>query len=291
MQRPIQISGPDSPNTYARAQAAPQIIPQAVPQSAPSIRARVNYHVHQARKQAFVFDADDMAGNLLSPPLVEVPISVTDVRGSAQQLDFDTSGICFVPFADTPALTDSGDWTAAYNRALGQLLTDHIGAEDVWVFDHTIRSDTDSANRRPARNVHVDYSAASAKRRLNDILGTTLGADAVDDVRAGHYGFVNVWRPLDHSVRTSPLGFIRADTVQPDDWMTIDLVYPDRRGEILGLEANPAHDWFFQSDMTPNEAVIFNIYDSRGRPHLAHSALDLVDTPPVQTPGTKENRP
>ena len=67
-----------------------------------------------------------------------------------------------------------------------------------------------------------------------------------------------------------------------NDWMTIELVYPDRVGQILGVASNPGHEWFFQSKLTPDEVIIFNIYDNRGRPHLAHSALDIVAVDSVE---------
>ena len=60
--------------------------------------------------------------------------------------------------------------------------------------------------------------------------------------------------------------------------MTIELVYPDRVGQILGVAASDEHDWFYQSGMTPDEVVIFNIYDNAGRPFLGHSALDMRDS-------------
>jgi len=72
--------------------------------------------------------------------------------------------------------------------------------------------------------------------------------------------------------------------MSPDDWMDIGLVYPDRIGQILGVAANPAHEWFYLSKMNPNEAVIFNIYDNSGRPHLAHSALDLPGDEDARVP-------
>ena len=57
-------------------------------------------------------------------------------------------------------------------------------------------------------------------------------------------------------------------------YLNIELIYPDRRGQILGVLHNPKHEWFYISDMTPEEVIIFNIYDNKGRAHLAHSALD-----------------
>ena len=57
--------------------------------------------------------------------------------------------------------------------------------------------------------------------------------------------------------------------------MTIELIYPDRTGQILGVAPNDEHQWFYLSDMTPSEVAIFNIYDNCGRPTIAHSALDM----------------
>ena len=125
-----------------------------------------------------------------------------------------------------------------------------------------MRVDDPNAERRPARNVHNDYSRSGAEQRLIDLVGDERAAE----YRAGHYGFVNVWRPVEHTIRTSPLGFIRPSSIKPEDWMTIELIYPDRLGQILGVAANEDHEWFYMSEMTPDDVAIFNIYDNRGRP-------------------------
>jgi hypothetical protein len=52
----------------------------------------------------------------------------------------------------------------------------------------------------PTGNAHNDYSAAGAGQRLIDILGD----DRACEFRAGHYAFVNVWRPIEQLIRTSP---------------------------------------------------------------------------------------
>ena len=110
------------------------------------------------------------------------------------------------------------------------------------------------------------------------------GEDRAKDFHRAGYGFVNIWRPVEHTIQSSPLGFIRPGSMSQDDWMDIGLIYPDRLGQILGVAANPSHEWFFKSEMTPTEAIIFNIYDNTGRPHLAHSALDLPGDSGVTIP-------
>ena len=102
-----------------------------------------------------------------------------------------------------------------------------------------------------------------------------------EEIRA--FAFVNAWRPVENPINSSPLGFIRPKSISPQDWVNIALIYPDRRGEILGLVANPAHDWIYRSRMTPNEIVFFNIYDSAGLPPIAHSAIDRTENPNQNT--------
>ena len=245
------------------------------------VSASVNYHVHKDHPQAFEFDVDGIIGNLVSPELVTTPVVVRDLRDQAHETRFDTDGIVFVDQASAVLdFTVGHDWQAIYNAELEQLLKSKIGAQDVIVFDHTVRIDDPEAARRPARNVHNDYNEAGAVQRLIDLVGDKRAAEFHD---AG-YGFVNVWRPIEHTIQSSPLGFIRPSSMTPNDWMDIGLIYPDRFGQILGVAANPAHEWFFKSEMTPDEAIIFNIYDNTGRPHLAHSALDLPGDADVTIP-------
>ena len=237
------------------------------------VSASVNYHVRKDEPQAFKFDVDGIIGNLVSPDLETNAIEVQDLRHADRFNHFDQDGILFIeqPTAIEAFTDDDDTWRPVYDRELQALLQSQIGAQEVFVFDHTVRIDDAIAARRPARNVHNDYNRAGAEQRLIDLVGE-------DEAAAYHnagYGFVNVWRPIEHVIQSSPLGFIRPSSMTQSDWMDIGLIYPDRFGQILGVAANEAHEWFFLSEMTPDEAVIFNIYDSTGRPHLAHSALDL----------------
>ena len=236
------------------------------------IDASVNYHVKKPTPQAFEFDVDGIIGNLISPELATTDVKVADLRDGNFKPNFQRDGIEFIEQASRVSDFESGsDWTGIYEQELTHLLKSHIGAKEVIVFDHTVRVDDPNAARRPARNVHNDYSEVGAKQRLIDL----VGEEQAEVFSKAGYGFVNVWRPIENTIKSSPLGFIRPTSMRPDDWMDIDLVYPDRLGQILGVAANEAHEWFFKSHMTPDEAVVFNIYDSAGRPHLAHSALDL----------------
>ncbi len=242
--------------------------------------ASVNYHVHKPVRQAFELDAGGIVGNLISPELVATRVGVSDERavGVSATFECDSVGFAEIPTKVLSFETGTG-WQTIYDRELANLLISAIDAQEVIVFDHTIRVDDPNADRKPARNVHSDYSVEGAKQRLIDILGEERAAEW----SKGHYAFVNVWRPVAAPINSAPLGFILPKSVAEEDWILLDLIYPDRVGQILGLAANPDHEWIYMSKMTPDDVAFFNIFDNNGRPSVAHSALDMVEDPSIQT--------
>ncbi|MDP5255280.1 MULTISPECIES: CmcJ/NvfI family oxidoreductase [unclassified Vibrio] len=235
-----------------------------------NVKANVNYHVVKPFRQAFYFDVEGVEGQLITPELASVEVDVEDLRETEQVTDFLRHGVTFVNAPSVIKDFTQPGWQALYEQELTELAQRFTGAKDVLVFDHTLRVDDPDASRRPARNVHNDYSEQAIAQRLEDL----VGREKAKQYEQGHFGFINVWRPVDNSIMSSPLGFICPYSMHQEDWMTIDLIYPDRQGEILGVAANPDHHWFYLSKMRPEEAVIFNVYDNQGLPYVAHSALE-----------------
>ena len=242
--------------------------------------ATVNYHVHKPERQAFELDAGGIVGNLIAPELAPTEVQVQDVRKQQADVSFqsDAVGFALAPTSASFAEEDA-TWKTIYDAELKALLTQQLDAQEVIIFDHTIRMDDPNAVRKPARNVHSDYSKDGAEQRLIDI----LGADKAAEWRAGHYAFINVWRPVEAPINSAPLGFILPSSVAAGDWILLDLIYPDRTGQIMGLAANPDHQWSYMSKMTPDEVAYFNIFDNRGRPSIGHSALDMVEASTITT--------
>lgn len=242
--------------------------------------ATVNYHVHKPERQAFELDAGGIVGNLISPELISTDVEILDVRDEKVSASFDEDAVAFVTAPSQVADFDDGDqWQSVYDQELSALLTEELGVKEVVIFDHTVRVDDPQATRKPARNVHSDYSADGANQRLIDI----LGVDRAREWSKGHYAFINVWRPVDNPINSAPLGFVRPSSLEQNDWVLLDLIYPDRKGQIMGLVGSPRHEWIYQSKMKPNEVAFFNIYDNCGLPSIAHSALDMVEDETVNT--------
>lgn len=242
--------------------------------------ATVNYHVHKPERQSFELDAGGIVGNLVSPELVATQVMVQDTRALNDNTTFKQSSVGFASVqTKVNVLADARDWQLTYEAEIQDLLITELDVEEVIIFDHTVRIDDDRSDRKPARNVHSDYSNDGAKQRLVDLLGQERAVEWAAD----HYAFINVWRPVEAEINSSPLGFIVPASVDEKDWILLDLIYPDRRGQILGLVANPAHKWIYRSRMAPHEVAYFNIFDNHGLPSIAHSALDMIEDPEIQT--------
>ncbi len=239
--------------------------------------ATVNYHVHKDERQAFELDAGGIVGNLTSPELATTRVNLSDARVASKPVGFVTDAVEFATYPSAVRSFSGDSWQEVYDRELTQLLTERLGANEVVVFDHTVRVDDPGATRKPARNVHSDYSEDGAKKRLIDL----LGPETAEVWEGEHYAFINVWRPVEQPINSAPLGFVRPSSVDPKDWILLDLIYPDRTGQIMGLVGNPDHEWIYQSMMMPDEVAFFNIYDNRGLPSIAHSALDMIEDPSV----------
>lgn len=124
----------------------------------------VNYHVHKAERQAFEIDVGGIPGNLVSPELVTMRVSLADLRDGRTEVSFGSDGFAFVRAPSEVADFDTGaGWQDVYDRELAGLLRRDLGAADVVVFDHTLRTDDpDAERRRPATSTAT--TAARARK-------------------------------------------------------------------------------------------------------------------------------
>lgn len=148
------------------------------------------------------------------------------------------------------------------------------GAARVHVFDHTLRRRAPDAVRQPSTRVHVDYTAGSAPKRVQELLGD-------EALLAKQFAFVNVWRPVRWPAADWPLALADVQSVRAGDLVATDIVYPDRAGEIYGMTHAAHHRWYYVPDMQLDEALLIKCYDSR--PDVArftpHTAFESPLTP------------
>lgn len=153
------------------------------------------------------------------------------------------------------------------------------GAGRVLVFDHNVRRGLSIplrpdryAQGRPVLHAHTDFTEVSAVRRLHD----ELGAEATLLLRR-RFMQVNMWRPISGPLRDAPLAICDASSIAPHQLAPVDLLYPERRGEIYYLTYGANQRWYYAPDMQPDEAWLLKNYDSAtvGTARFAaHSAFD-----------------
>jgi hypothetical protein len=156
------------------------------------------------------------------------------------------------------------------------------GAEKVLIFDHTLRDSGAEIGRavlrEPVRRVHDDQTLRSAPNRVSKHLPPDEAARRLQR----RFAILNLWRPIGAPVLQDPLAICDARTIEFEDLVTSDLVYPDWVGETYSFAFNPRHRWYWHPRQTPSEATLLKIYDSAtdGRARLtAHSSfIDLTSS-------------
>jgi len=156
------------------------------------------------------------------------------------------------------------------------------------------------------RFVHVDQSYRGAEQ----ILYLNLDEEEADRRIKKRWAIVNIWQPFGKPVKRDPLAFCDFRSLDENDFRTVVANLPPPgageygnvsrnkahkgkweyslngeqapRYEVANLAYNPDQKWYYCSDMVPEEAWIFKIYDSKtdGRARCAvHSSFPYKDQP------------
>jgi len=205
-------------------------------------------------------------------------VGIEDARGREAEFTLNRNG-----FALIKAPTAIGDFynpeeiKRVYYPEVERLLRETLGASRVVVFDHNVRNAARPGMAPPSRQVHNDHTVNSAPRRVRD----HLGAEA-EELLKHRFGIVNVWRPIRGPVLDSPLALCDAQSFTDDDLIASDLVYADVRGETSRVAYNPAHRWYYFSEMQTDEVLLIRVHDSAndGRARLSfHTSFENSLTP------------
>jgi hypothetical protein len=231
------------------------------------------------RERPFTFTFDPPGGGPRTNAVYQshvVPIH--DMRPLAGELSLDREGFALVSTsAEIRNFDDEDELRRVLYPETQRVIAEATGASEVFVFDHTIRrrvpgleDRTKGEPRQPVPRVHVDYTLRSGPQRVRDF----FGADAERRI-ARRFAVINLWRPIRGPLHDAPLAVADAESVAMSDLVAIDLIYPDRRGEIYMVSYNPAHRWFYAPGMLEDEALLLKCYDSlsdgtaRFAPHVA----------------------
>src|SRR5262249_42819143 len=255
----------------------------------PSVEAELNYLAPMiGRPRTYTYDPPP---GVPRTTFVDEPhrVPIHDVRPLAREVALDTHGFALLDHRSAVRdFDDEDEVRRVYYPESEALLKQATGADRVLIFDHTVRRRVPGTRDRgpgppqPAYRVHVDHTARSAPQRVRDL----LPEDAAD-LLTRRVQVLNLWRPIRAPVRDAPLAVLDARSVVPADLVPSDLVHRDRVGESYAVTFNPAHVWFYASEMRPDEAWLFKVYDSQtdGRSRFTpHSSFIDATAPPEAPP-------
>lgn len=212
-------------------------------------------------------------------------VTIHDARDQTHELSLDSHGI---ELRQRPsAVEDFYNNTSVeqeYYPEVEALVREATGTSRVLIFDHTRRRDDGSGSAKtPADRAHNDYTEWSAPQRVQDL----LGEQEAQRLRDVPFVQVNAWRPIRGPVRRSPLAVLDAATLDSEDLIATDMIYPGRTGEIYHLAFNPGQRWLYFPAMEPDEVLLIKGYDSRtdGRARFVpHTAFQDPGTPADEPP-------
>ena len=253
----------------------------------PTIEVPLTFIAPTTTKPRVLMSANHAEANRRSGDFHALPVAVADARSLSEPPTLDREGFALEKHRSSVAdFYDPAAVEQVYYAEIAALLKRATGAAEVHVFDHTLRVE-DQAKRRvhgsrlPVTVAHNDYTEQSALQRVRDILPETA-----ERVLAGRFAIVNVWRSFGASPERFPLAAADGRTVLSTDYVAVDLVYPDRTGEIYYTAHSSGQRWFYFSRMQPNEAMLLKCFDSAHDGRTRYTAHTGFANPhaPAETP-------
>ena len=243
------------------------------------VEADMRYIIDDGVPPVMYVDWPEEEHNAHIPTYEERRVRIEDGRPRKDDFDLATQGFAFVDHvsAVTNFYDDANVKETCYPE-VQELITDHIGCKRVLVFDHTIRTGDDALVtehdvRQPVRGVHNDYTEKSAPQRLRDM----LPPDEAEEALKHRFAIVQVWRPIRTKVECDPLAICDGRTIPDTGFIMMQRRYSYRTAEVYHISYNENHKWIYFPEMTPDEAIVFKVFDTdadAGVRFTAHSAFD-----------------
>ncbi|KAK1830709.1 hypothetical protein QBC39DRAFT_372516 [Podospora conica] len=136
--------------------------------------------------------------------------------------------------------------------------------------------------KHPFFRVHCDASNSTYKHRL-----PMFRPEDSQELMGDRVRLVSVWRTLSPHRQDTPLALCDARTVDPNDLVPMDIVYPHFADEVYEVKYNKNHRWFYNSRMTTNDVVILKLSDTHAKdticPHTAFADPTVPEGTPPRT--------
>jgi hypothetical protein len=215
-------------------------------------------------------------------------MTVRNGRPIVGELSLDEQGFVFVEHKTRVSdFFNPTQLESVYYQEIEKLIKTTSGANRVVIFDHTLRSGSETERetkliREPVLSAHNDYTEWSGPNRVREVL-----PEQADTLLAGRFAIIQVWRAINQPIQSNPLALADAKSVQSKDLLVAERRYPHRVGQTYRLKYSPNHRWYYFPEMRRDEALVFKVYDSEkdGRARFTpHTSFNDPTSPPNAPP-------
>ncbi|KAE9983500.1 hypothetical protein EG328_009840 [Venturia inaequalis] len=230
-------------------------------------------------------------------------VRINDMRSVRDDFTLDKSGFELINHKTAVQdFSNDEEVKAKYYPEVRDIIKKYSGASEVHIVSHMCRKSTfaeaqDDAKikgdkefvtkNNPARFVHVDQSYRGSEQ----ILFLNLPEEEAEQKIKKRWAIMNVWQPFEKAVKKDPLAFCDFRSVDEKDFRTVVANLPPPGAgeygnvsknlkhnaraeyssngdnaavyEVTNMAYNPNQKWYYASDMTPEEAWVFKIFDSK----------------------------
>ena len=235
-------------------------------------RLKATLNFARERRDDYVFSNYRPAWRTLeTAPLA---VDMHDARDLAEPPTLGREGfeIHTLPVADPDWEND--DWVRAHYlpRVRRLVLRATGGAEALTYPGSWVYRDTGREGAAPAAlYVHMDREYENCRQLVRNHFDEAVWS------QYPRFEVINVWRSLTPPPQDYPLAFCDQRTNDRADWITCLTREPQLTEEMKHIVAvpNAGHRWYFFSDMTPDEVIVFRNYndDEHAIPGCLHSAF------------------
>jgi len=194
-------------------------------------------------------------------------VEILDIRDNKDKFTFEKNGFELLKHkSSVKDFYNHSEVKTVYSAELKHFLIERFNANNVFIFDYTRRSDgkkgakNPDGLRGPADRVHADYTDISGPQRAKDVIGEKLYEDILKT--GGRIIQLNIWRPINGPIKSSPLAFADAASIPKNDLIETDQIFTNRTGEIYHISYSDKHKWHWVPNMTDNEVLLLKGWDS-----------------------------
>ena len=210
---------------------------------------------------------DPLTGEETTMRLAPVEVALTDARKNSGDFSLDREGFVLIPHrCDVTDFLDRSQTGVIYPREAAALICELTGAFTATGMGSNVRFGssrpddyTVTTDHNPARFAHADFTPVSAVTARDSI-------GAVPE-KYSRWALYNVWQVWSEPPQDQPLAVCDARSVSSDDRDVVQIRLKAPGLEVVRSETtvfypNPAHKWYYFSNMTINEKLIFKGFDS-----------------------------